>query len=310
MILRRNSIESLLLVCTAVGVGAAITMVDPLLLAACAGAATIVSLLLVVRWSLADVGHVLLAGALLAITWNGVNVTASSGSSVSALSPADLLLVPAFVFLLLHALTVDRPLPVPRWMLVSGGLMVVAALLSAAFPPHFVLLPNGHEGLAKHLVNLFKFEVALIVLPCVLMIAGSSSGRVRNLANCWALSAVISALVAVSDFLGVTDLSTSLTGIVAGEGREQGLTFQANHLAVASVMALPVALTWITRPGIQRLAGPCAASILLAGVYVSGSRTGVAAGLLVLILMFSALPPLRRTARLSRSPWNFAVAIG
>jgi hypothetical protein len=245
----------------------------------------------------------LLAGAV-ATGWNGVQW--------HGLQPGDLLLATALGLLLVAAMRAGRPLVLPWWLSVLALVACFVALAQVFVPVdlgyvagRFVLVAYGGGGPDRpgdNLINLMHWEVALLALPLAAVLASALSGSgsvafARRLATAWLLGCTISALVAISDDLGVTAISAHLLPFTDISGRQAGLTSQPNNVAVAAAMALPVAVYWATRPedGPRvRLFGFGCGAVLLGGTFVAGSRGGAAAAVLALLVSLLVTPAGRR----------------
>ena len=238
----------------------------------------------------------------------GAVTTGWNGVQWHGLQPGDLLLAAALSLLLVAALRAGRPLVLPWWL---STLALVAGFVALAqiFVPvdlgyvagRFVLVAYGDTGPDRpgdNLTNLMHWEVALLALPLAAVLAGRvSAGFARRLATAWLAGCTISALVAVTDALGISAISASLLPFTDISGRQAGLTSQPNNVAVAAAMALPVAVYWTTRtsaPAHRRLFGLGCLAVLLAGTFVAGSRGGAAAAVLALLVSLPATAAGRR----------------
>lgn len=234
---------------------------------------------------------------LVTITWNGVRV---AGHAV-----VDFLMVVAFACVAVHVMAGRQPVPAPPWLVASGLGLCLSALLTMIFPPSPGLVRNplieqlqatptaitGPIRARSDSSSLFKFEIALIVLPIMVALVATNAKRCARFADLWALSAIVSATVAILDFSGLTHLSLILSGVM---NRQSGLTLQPNHLALSCALALPVATLWLSREGRWRAAGLAGIALLLSGVYASGSRAGTVAALVAVVTTVGLVPSLRR----------------
>ena len=202
----------------------------------------------------------LLAGAAGTVSWNAVRASTSVtvGDIFLVLAAASLL--PKFF----DGARVSRA--VPLWIIVGGGTLVLAVLLSS--------LTNLDAE--ENLIVGARFILAMIIMPAIFGLAGDSFTQVRFLARTWVWSVALSSLLGVLDLFTPTDIGYRLTG-AEFFGRAAGLTVHPNHLAVTVVMAMPVALALDAnvRSKISRLAGWVLVLLLLLGVLVSGSRAGI-----------------------------------
>ncbi|HEX6540023.1 MAG TPA: O-antigen ligase family protein [Candidatus Dormibacteraeota bacterium] len=249
------------------------------------------------------VGSVFLVLGLVAISWNAVRV--------GPLEPGDALLLAAAFALALDALRRRRAPWMPALMLGGAALIAASGLLTALAPPSAsylsarTLFPNPYVIYGLHslssdgnLASLGKFLVALVLLPMMVQVMEPSRREVRVLAGAWAVSALISAGVAVLDASGHTHISASLLGYVPGGGRQAGLSIQPNHLAVALILATPVVLSWMrsTSSAVRLLSLP-ALLVLAAGVLLTSSRGGFVGLLIAAGLTIVLVPELRPSPR-------------
>lgn len=250
----------------------------------------------------------LLGFGFIAVTWNAVRI--------GPLEPADAFLLAACGVLAIDALWRRRAPWIPTVLLVGAALIVVSALFTTLSPPSVAYLgartvfdnpalnnPYIVYGLHSataggNLTDLAKFLVALIVLPAAVQMLGPTPADIRKLAAAWAVSALISAAVAITDAAGVTHVSAALLGYVPADGRQAGLSVQPNHLALALVLATPVVLSWLRAKAwpARALAAP-AILLLVVGELLSGSRGGLIGALLAAVLTFAAVPALRPSPR-------------
>jgi hypothetical protein len=239
-------------------------------------------------------------GALvLTVNWNGIPLF---GTPV-----ADTVLVIAAAAVGFLVITERRSIPLSPWMFLAGTGLLFAALLNMTFPPdsHVLALeriqatrpwtelpPSDLVVARSDLAALLKFELMLLVIPVILAITATTTQRCARLLDVWALATIISAAVAVVDFAGVAHLAANHVL----EGRSSGLAIHPNYCAMSCVLGLPPALLWLGRSPRWTLAGLLGVTLLLAGVYASGSRAAAAVALPVLAATVLAVPRLRRSA--------------
>jgi len=200
-------------------------------------------------------------------------------------------------------------LPAP--CLVGAGLIGFCILITAVVPvaqqyaATRYLISNGVAQTlsARRILDIAqgaKFELSMLVIPVLVITATRNKADIARLADLWVISAVVSALVAISDAAHLTHiyltlLIGSVQGVDLGSNRGGGLTNHADHLATVAVMTLPVAVTWLARNRAWRIGGIGGIGVLLLGIYASGSRAGLVSGLLSLSL---GLVFVERTRRL------------
>jgi len=211
---------------------------------------------------------------------------AAGASSANAIriagiaTASDLLLLLA---LAIGALSGFSP-RLPAWARVSLWLLTLSLLMS------FV----GVDDLGANFAPVASLVLAYFAWPIAL--AGAFRGgwcSAVSVLNAWVAGIVISAGVAVSDYLNFTHLGLSLTGLDFAGQRFSGLSVHPNHLALSCAMALPLVLarsaTTARRRG--RLLGVFVFSILGVGVLLAGGRAALVAavgGMLLVLLTLTA----------------------
>jgi len=211
---------------------------------------------------------------------------AAGASSANAIriagiaTASDLLLLLA---LAIGALSGFSP-RLPAWARVSLWLLTLSLLAS------FV----GVDDLGANFAPVASLVLAYFAWPIAL--AGAFRGgwcSAVSVLNAWVAGIVLSAGVAVSDYLNLTHLGLSLTGLDFAGQRFSGLAVHPNHLALSCAMALPLVLarsaTTARRRG--RLLGVFVFSILGVGVLLAGGRAALVAavgGMLLVLLTLTA----------------------
>jgi hypothetical protein len=235
-------------------------------------------------------GLVLLTLSFTSISWNAVRV--------GGFEPGQILLALAVAVLSLDALQTRRsPFHVPFGMVMGAGLILLAGLLSAILPvsgayinSRFVLsTPGVLFGNATlggdNLTQLGKFEIALIGVILAVLLLSPTIAEARRLAGAWSISALVNAAVAASDASGHTSISAHLLGYIDISGRQAGLTEQANHLAVAMSIVVPVVLFWLLHGRSPiKVAAVLALGLIAYGSLLAGSRGGFVGVLLGAVL--------------------------
>jgi O-Antigen ligase len=212
------------------------------------------------------------------VTLNGVRPIPGATVADIAFALATVLLVPLIL--------VERPsyFAIPRWFVVAVAGLCFTVLLSAA----------ANSGMARNVVDGGKFTIALAMTPLIIGSVAASSERVAFLADVWIVAVVINSAVATTDFLGLTFIGPTVTGI-AFANRATGLTPTPNHLGLVAAMAIPVAVSRAlgVSSGRRRLAYLLAAVVVCFGILASGSRADLVAGAVGVV----TLPLLHARAR-------------
>ena len=201
-----------------------------------------------------------------------------------------------------------RTLPkLPAWVWQFGAIII---LITAAHE----LVPTDPQYLANRLVINgalpirggleletnstvgIKFLVPVLFMPLMFAFARAHDPKaLLRAAYAFAVGTSISAAVGMSDLLGVTHLSQSITHLPAVGGRAPGLTLHPNFLAMTCVLALPVMLWQLVSDNIRtRVIALLFVVALLLGLYASGSRIGAAVGPGAALLSFAVMPRYRR----------------
>lgn len=228
--------------------------------------------------------------------WVGMLLITFNGVRLAGATLADLFLVAGAGCLALYLLPKRALLPqVPPWLIVAACAILAGGLLSAAFAPPVVfgiggsssdIVPVSSDFAGNILVTL-RFVVTLLFVPLLIGIVGDSHPRVGWMVDAWLASAVLNALVAVTDSFQLISIGELVTGFESVPGRAVGLSTHSNHLALVAAMALPVAVSRaITAPRpLRRRLSWVSVVVLGAGIAVSGSRGGLLAGALGLLLV-------------------------
>lgn len=235
--------------------------------------------------TIAGFAQPLLLAAAFSSTWTAFNI--------GGLQLVDIFLVILLPVILFDALSHHTSMLLPTWI----GIPVVAVVFIGffrIFAPtedvymkiRFTLLPaeradvaSGSEGA---LVTGIRWLVALAIVPAFTAYLTHENPKILpRLAMSWALGAAVSAVAAVTDFLGVTGINVYLTDFVHISGRQGGLSSHPNNLGVACAIAIPAAMYLFTR---HHTAGVITLVALLAGTALSGSRGSQVAALLAVVL--------------------------
>jgi hypothetical protein len=243
------------------------------------------------------------------ITWNGIRLGASGSSSSPAGGGAfgDATLVLAFLAVMADVIGRRRPVPMPPWLLLAGLGLFLAFVVTMISPPSGALIqksnlvgatlaqqsgstgPVAPLGLSGDILNLFEFELALVLIPILLASVATTPRRCRLVMDLFTAGAIINGAVGVLDIGGI-----HLGPNLPYENRSLGLTIHPNYLALTCVIALPMALLWFGRSRRYTVAGVIGVTSLLGGVYASGSRAGFVAAAIALVVTVCFVPRLRR----------------
>jgi hypothetical protein len=244
----------------------------------------------------------------LTITWNGIRVGGGGGASTASGGAfGDVTLVLAAMAVLAHVVRQKKPLPLPPWLMLAGLGCVLAAVLVIVFPPSTKLMqlttltqatlaqqggvtgPIAQVGLASDMLTLIEYELALVVIPVLIMAATGTPRRCRLLMDLWIAGAMLNGFVGVLDYGGIHVGPTPFI-----QNRSAGLTIHPNYLALTCVIALPMAMLWFGRSRRYTIAGCAALLTLVGGVFASGSRAGTVAAVIALVVTVAVVPRLRR----------------
>lgn len=240
--------------------------------------------------------------AIASITWTEVKPIAFPFS--------DFLLLVATVPVLVR-LTRERELGrLPKACVIGIMGVALAVLLNAIFPVSQLYYEARYSGdtgippiavpseLVRVLSSLevgIKLLVGMLVMPLAIMAVAPDRARMRTLFDLWCGSALVNAGVALLDATHLTHINAYLFGTTSSTvGREAGLTNHPDHLATVLVMAIPIAFSWWQRDPVWRRRGMIAVAALILALYSTGSRGGLAAGAVILIVGTFSQPAVRR----------------
>ncbi len=294
--------RSMPLVGVAVGAGFCGVVIGAAALGAYAG--FVLGLMLVMLVSLLGISSdrlvwITVSLLVLTITWNGIRIGGGAvGNAFMAL---------AFASVVAHLVLTRRSLALPGWLLVAGAGPLLAALLTLMFPTNLELANRAvvqQESLLgpyppflpprSDLGSLTKFELSLLIVPLVMVVAATTARRCTRLLDLWAIGSVINALVGVLDYGGL-----HLAPYAIEAHRSSGLTIHPNYLALSSVLAIPAAMLWFGRSRRWNMAAVIALVLLIGGVYASGSRDGIVATAIAIVVTALAVPRLHRIGLLA-----------
>lgn len=250
--------------------------------------------------SLRRIGIQLFALGVLASTWNSVRF---HGFPIG-----DFFFAAALLMLLPLLQSVRSRIALPTYLIVAAGALIIPALVLALNPPAASYMAsrvtaavafNGYNigagAVSSNFGTLLKLEFAVVGLPLLAVVLLRSVRTVRLLAYIWAVSATVSASLAILHHIGLVALSSKISGYQGG-GREAGLTVQPNHLALSCAIVIPVVMFAIGRSRRGAALGLPALAVLLVAVVLSRSRGGAVVAFVAIPLSAFAIPELRRFA--------------
>jgi hypothetical protein len=200
--------------------------------------------------------------------------------------------------------------PIPWWLHAYGLAAIVVTCLGALMPIDQSYLdsryaesasgqslgtrPSSLGSLLSLLFNNYAIPVT-IVLACMCL-----PKALRWLIGAYVAGVVLSSFAAILGYYGQHGLLDAFGGLPTPAGaRASGFTSHPLRLATSEVMATALACWLALQPQwILKWGGRVGAPILILGLYVSGSRGGIVAGMLVLALCMFLLPTVRRRVHL------------
>ncbi|MGN7969036.1 O-antigen ligase family protein [Microbacterium sp. 22296] len=236
------------------------------------------------KWTLTDVGGVLLMAAALTSPWNALSIAGNR--------PGVLFLVLAAILIAFDSLAARAPGRTRAWIWLPALAVAIVLGVHAVVPVDPSYLLGRFEYVTaldvttiNPWVRAGQWLLAMTILPAVLAHAARRRPAwVPRVISAWVVGAAVSGLVAVLDFAGITNISLTLLGFENGLSRGAGLSFHPNSLGISCAIAAPAAL-WIM--GRRRWLGLLLVAITSAGAIFSGSRAaqaGVIVGILLVLL--------------------------
>lgn len=196
--------------------------------------------------------------------------------------------------------------PVPWWLHAYGLSAVFAACMIVVFPVDESYMVGRYaaswtgQALGERggsLAALLSLLYNNYAVPLVVVVACMSLPRaLRWLIAAYVAGAALSCLAATLAYYGQPWLVDSFGGLPSLAGwRQAGFTSHPLRLATSAVLAMALAC-WLALQEHRGLkwCGRISVPLLIIGLYVSGSRGGIVAGLLVLALAVYMLPEVRR----------------
>ncbi len=163
--------------------------------------------------------------------------------------------------------------PGPPWRGAPGSLLAALALLAlaAAAAPLWAGLP---WSLALSALGTLAAAALLVALGAALTRAGLAPAAFHALCVALVVAGVLGALIGVVQVFVPQWADGEMIAQISG-GRAAGNLRQPNHLSSLLLWSL-VALLWLAERGrVGRLAAPALGVLLLAGIVLSASRTGM-----------------------------------
>jgi predicted O-methyltransferase YrrM len=263
-------------------------------------------------WARSRVERLRLSDVFLALAaatgwWNGINIPLFS-------HPGQAAAFCAFLAVGARSAIHREAVPLPGWLLFVAAGFLLAGVVNAAFPvdpgekAHWLATETITQSLGvgpidtgSNFGNLFKLEIALVLLPIAIAVtAQRNAAALRWIADAWVLGALLSAAIAVLDASIGTQIGTHFTHAAASTaytGRQQGLSEAPNHLAVGCLIVIPLASLWLLRSKGWRIMGWLGLAVLMLAIYVSGSRSALIAAPIAFIVTCEAVKGLRPVGR-------------
>lgn len=285
------SMLSPLAVLIALGIGVAVSSVDPRLVMYGEGSLPIALICFITLQRLCGLpsttirglGTFLVGAASVFVTMNGLRALPISATGLlPSATISDLLLVPACLVLAIAWFT-ERF----AWPLYPPTIALGVALLAASAAVTSVVD-------ASHRPTGLFFFAAIALTPLVVAASAPNFRTCQAIGFLWLMSGGLNGAIAVTDVAGLTRLGPDLTGYVF-VGRGGGLADSVNHLGLSVAMVVPIgaALIFSSRSLALRVASACFTASAAAGVLESGSRAATLAAL----LGFVAVPLMARYRR-------------
>ena len=247
--------------------------------------------------TLRDVSGRLLVGAAFVASWNAV--------SYRGIQPVDLLLGGALVMSMFYLAGGKIPW-IPAWAKWGSAAILIVLATHILFPANESYMSTratyvpwfarvmGISLVENPAFRAAKWLIAMTVLPAVVADASTRNPRlVRQLGIACVLGAALSALVALTDLVGLTRINTYLIYIGAATARQAGLTSHPNHLGMSVGIVAPLAIGIATK---SKWKGVPLVVLLLIGAIVSGSRAGQAGFVLAVTVTLAFSQRARRFA--------------
>lgn len=254
-------------------------------------------------------GEIVFASVAVAVLFAGLNAIRPVGS----LAVSDLALAAALGFVGI-ALLVDPSRGVkiapPGWLLAAAAGFLVAGLLIELFPPHHLPQLSGFTDplyagradgrMSTNLSGALRLAATVLLVPVLIAAAAASRRRVRFLAELWIAGVMISGLVGILGYYGV-----SIAGDLGGTEHwgprfeQVGLTVHPNTLGLTSAMTLPIVIARLgSADWKRRLYYLAVIAVLVGAIAVSGSRVALVAGALGVALILVLNSHTRKLAAL------------
>lgn len=252
------------------------------------------------RVDLMRLGLILVLGFAFTCSWNGLII----GGGQRLRTVFLFLAIPVIV-----AATLRQAKPrFVGWYTTFSGAVLFLMVLDLLFPQSRVYLEGRYlesgagqwgPGLTTGISDFGTGARFLVTLVGGAFVVTACALHYRRapywVAFAYTAGAALSAFIAYSDSLHVTNLGHAITGIGFAGGRPTGLAFHPNMLAAGNTYAVAFA-AWLTttKERRQRLIGLVMLGSLVLGTIASGSRGGTIAVMAAVAICIFLLPEYRR----------------
>ncbi|WP_205479972.1 O-antigen ligase family protein [Sphingomonas arenae] len=190
------------------------------------------------------------------------------------LTVSDMLMMLVFFFRLCTG-RLSRPFGDFTWLWIAGAALLIGGLMLGT-------VVNGDMNRGLEVFGQYGF--ALILVPLALL--GRPVDQVVQLMRCAIWGMAIMCALGIAIFLTGYRSDGSQVEFVTGNGRLAGFVENPNGMAVLVVLAFPLVWFLLASRQIGRLAGFAAMGVLLAGLLLTASNTGLLGLALALLVFF------------------------
>lgn len=261
------------------------------------GLLVVVCVIVIARLPLQTVGVISVALFCVTASWDQV--------SVGGIKVRMVFLLLGFL-VLAPGIDLRRLPPVPWWLHAYGLTAIVVTALQTMSPIDQSYLAGRYATSATgqllgerlpNLVSLLSLLFNTYFIPIMIVLACMYLPRALTwLIAAYVVGVTLSSAAGILGYYGQPAIVEWFGGLQAFEGvRASGFTSHPLRLATSGVMGIGLA-TWLAlqpRRGLK-WCGRISMPFIIMGLYVTGSRGGLVAGLLVLILCMVMLPDVRR----------------